>query len=312
MELGVAALGKPLHPSTNQGNLLLVAIPIVPGANMTAPQTPRYTRLQQVSPFRQIAPLVWDSPRDPTIYGHSDIDAEALMVWLAEQRSQTGVRLTPTHAVSRALALVLRDEPELNVLLRRGRVWQRNGVDIYLQVVIQGEGGGMQGVDTTGALIRDADRKPIVELATELAERAARLRARQDNEVQALQQWISRIPPLLMKPLMKLLGTLSYDFGLPLKKLGIQDDLFGSMMVSSLGMHGIRYAYAPLFGNARCVGIVLVGAVYDAAVVRDGQIVVRKILPLSLSADHRLLDGMQCSVLSQRLHAYLENPARLA
>lgn len=272
----------------------------------------RYQRLQKVSPFRQIAPLVWDNPRDPSIYGSTDIPAEPLLAWLAEQREKTGVKLTPTHAVARAIALVLRDEPGLNVLLRRGKVWQRASVDIYLQVVIPSEGSdGLQGVDTSGALIRDVDRKPTVAFAQELAAKAAKLRARQDQEVQALQAWIARIPPLVMKPLMKLLSVLSYDWGVPLQKLGIPDDLFGSFMVSSLGMHGIRHAFAPLFGNARCVGIILVGAVYDAPIVRDGAVTVGKLLPLSLSADHRLIDGLQCSVLSQRLSGYLEHPERL-
>lgn len=275
--------------------------------------TPRYVPLKRVSPFRRVAPLVWDSPRDPTIYGHTDVDAEALMRWLAAERERTGVRLTPTHAVARAIALVLRDEPEMNVLLRRGRVWQRTDVDVYLQVVIPSERpGGLQAVDTSGTLLRNADRKPIAQLATELAEQAGQLRAGQDRHAQRLTRTMAKVPPLLMKQLMKLLGALSYDWGLSLKSIGMDGDLFGSIMVSSLGMHGIRYAHAPLFGNARCIGIILVGGVYDGAVVRDGQVVARKILPLSLSADHRLLDGMQCAVMNQRLSAYLENPERLA
>ena len=42
--------------------------------------------------------------------------------------------------------------------------------------------------------------------------------------------------------------------------------------------------------------------------VKDGKIEVRKILPLSLTWDHRILDGAQAANFMNELVRYLENP----
>ncbi len=269
----------------------------------------RYFLPKRISAFRSLAAVTWDAPTDPTVLGMADVDANALTAWLEEKRQQTQQKLTYTHAVARALALVLAEHPQLNCLIRRGRIWQRRDVDVFLQVAVPSESGtGLQTADLSGTIVRQADRKKIEEIGAEVAAKAALIRARQDPDLARIKSTVARIPPVLAKPLMRLLAYLNHDWGIDLRWLGVPDDPFGSVMVTSLGMHGIRHGFAPLFANARAMGIVLVGAVYDAAVVRDGQIVIRSQLPLTLSADHRIIDGLQASVLASSLVRLLENP----
>ena len=45
--------------------------------------------------------------------------------------------------------------------------------------------------------------------------------------------------------------------------------------------------------------------------VRGGAVVVRKMMNLSSSFDHRVVDGMHAAEFIQRVRAYLENPATL-
>ena len=45
--------------------------------------------------------------------------------------------------------------------------------------------------------------------------------------------------------------------------------------------------------------------------MRDGQIVVRKMMNLSSSFDHRIVDGWEAASFIQRVKAYLEQPATL-
>ncbi|MBM4346236.1 MAG: 2-oxo acid dehydrogenase subunit E2 [Deltaproteobacteria bacterium] len=279
---------------------------------MPDPSTSRYFKPDHVSAFRILAAITWDAPTDPTIYGMTDIDVSALGPWLERKRAETGQKLTYTHAVARAMAMVLRSYPGLNCMIRRGAIWQRRDVDVFLQVAVPSEKAGqVQGADLSGAIIRQADTKKIEDIGRELAEKAAKIRARQDPELAQIKSIIARIPPFIAKKVMRLLAWLNLDWGIDLRWTGMPDDPFGSLMVTSLGMHGIRYAYAPLFTNARSVGVVLVGGVYDAAVVRDGQIVIRPLLPLSLAADHRVIDGFQASILARECIKILENPELL-
>jgi pyruvate/2-oxoglutarate dehydrogenase complex dihydrolipoamide acyltransferase (E2) component len=273
---------------------------------------PRFFRPDHVSAFRILAVATWDAPTDPTIYGMTDVDVSRLSAWLDRKRQQTGQRLTYTHAVARAVSMVLARHPDLNCIIRRGRIWRRRDVDMFLQVAVPPEDGAqLQGADLSGAMIRQADRKPIEALAAELAAKAAQIRARQDPELARIKQNIAWIPAFIARPLMRLLAWLNHDWGMDLRWTGLPDDPFGSFMITSLGMHGIRHAFAPMFPNARAVGIILVGGVYDGAVVREGEVVVRPLLPLTLSADHRLIDGLQASVLASSLIDLLENPEKM-
>lgn len=273
---------------------------------------PRYFQPKRISAFRYLAAVTWDAPTDPTVQGMANIDADALTAWLERKRSTTEQKLTYTHAVARALAIVLAEQPQLNCMIRRGRIWQRRDVDVFLQVAVPSEPGkGLQTADLSGTVVRQADTKPIEAIGAEIAAKAALIRARKDPELARIKGTLTKIPPFVAKPLMRLLAYLNHDWGIDLGWLGVPDDPFGSVMVTSLGMHGIRHAFAPLFANARAMGIVLVGAVFDAPVVRDGQIVIRSQLPLTLSADHRIIDGLQASVLASSLIELLEHPERL-
>ena len=88
------------------------------------------------------------------------------------------------------------------------------------------------------------------------------------------------------------------------------DELTGSTFtITSLGRMGGLGA-TPIINKPE-VGILGVHNAVDTPVVRDGQIVVRKILRLSSSWDHRVVDGWDGAVLVQRLKSLLEHPATI-
>ena len=88
------------------------------------------------------------------------------------------------------------------------------------------------------------------------------------------------------------------------------DELSGSTFtITSLGRMGGLGA-TPIINKPE-VGILGVHNAVDTPVVRNGQIVVRKMLRLSSSWDHRVVDGWDGAMLVQRLKALLENPATI-
>jgi pyruvate dehydrogenase E2 component (dihydrolipoamide acetyltransferase) len=77
----------------------------------------------------------------------------------------------------------------------------------------------------------------------------------------------------------------------------------GSMTISSLGGIGGTF-FTPII-NAPELSILGIGKSYDKVVKKDGKIIARKILPISLSYDHRFIDGAEgarfCVHLGQSL-----------
>jgi pyruvate dehydrogenase E2 component (dihydrolipoamide acetyltransferase) len=68
----------------------------------------------------------------------------------------------------------------------------------------------------------------------------------------------------------------------------------GSMTISSLGGIGGVTFFTPII-NPPEVSILGVGRSYDKVVKKEGQFITRKILPISISYDHRILDGAEAA-----------------
>ena len=86
-----------------------------------------------------------------------------------------------------------------------------------------------------------------------------------------------------------------------------QDELTGSTFtISNLGTYGISEFSAII--NPPSVGILAVAAAQKQAVVRNDQIVIRTMLKLTLSADHRAVDGAAAAEFLRTLKGVLEDP----
>jgi pyruvate dehydrogenase E2 component (dihydrolipoamide acetyltransferase) len=80
----------------------------------------------------------------------------------------------------------------------------------------------------------------------------------------------------------------------------------GTFTVSNLGMYGVEEFTAVI--NPPESAILAVGAIVPTPVVREGQVVVRDIMKVTLSVDHRALDGAIAARFLQELKRLLENP----
>jgi pyruvate dehydrogenase E2 component (dihydrolipoamide acetyltransferase) len=79
--------------------------------------------------------------------------------------------------------------------------------------------------------------------------------------------------------------------------------------ISNLGMFGIEEFTAIINPPDAC--ILAVGGILDKAVVRDGQIVAGKVMKVTLSCDHRVVDGATGSAFLQTFKQLLEDPVRI-
>jgi pyruvate dehydrogenase E2 component (dihydrolipoamide acetyltransferase) len=80
----------------------------------------------------------------------------------------------------------------------------------------------------------------------------------------------------------------------------------GTFTITNYGT--IRGIYGTPIINHPEVAILGIGRIQEMPVVRDGQVVVRKILPLSLSFDHRVVDGAEAARFLNTVIARLEDP----
>jgi len=84
----------------------------------------------------------------------------------------------------------------------------------------------------------------------------------------------------------------------------------GTFTITNLGAYGVETLIGII--NPPQAAILGVGSVLDQAVVRDGQVVARKIMKVALSADHRVSDGAEGARFIKEIQGLLENPVSLA
>ena len=93
------------------------------------------------------------------------------------------------------------------------------------------------------------------------------------------------------------------------KKLKPAEYEGGGFSISNLGMFGIRQFTALI--NPPQSAILAVGAGEERAVVRDGKVLAATIMTLTMSCDHRVIDGATGARFLQTLKVFIEEPASM-
>ncbi len=265
----------------------------------------KFTLMKDASSFRRMAAAMWRSPRDPSIYGSMDVDATAALAFLAEQRAHA--RITITHVVARAVALALREQPELNGKVRFwGRLEQRETIDVFVTVATEGNR------DLSGVRVDRADETSLAELAREVADRAGKIRRGDDASYQRSKRALTQLPWWLARPATWLSDVLVNELHVDLAAQGMPQDPFGSAIVTSVGMFGIDSAFAPFVPLARCPMLILVPEVRPRPWAVGERVEVRPVLRLCATFDHRLVDGAAAGRFAARLGELFAAPAQLA
>jgi len=200
-----------------------------------------------------------------THFDRADItDLDTLIRRNLDAARERGVTLTLTGFLLKAAALALREHPRFNASLdpAAGELILKRYH--HLGIAVATERGLIVPV------IRDVDRKPVLELARELAALAARVRE----------------------------GKATLD--------DLRGGTFTITNIGALGGTGaipiINYPEVAILGVARA---------REEPVVREGQIVPRLLLPLSLTFDHRVADGADGARFAADIVRRLERPDQL-
>jgi pyruvate dehydrogenase E2 component (dihydrolipoamide acetyltransferase) len=245
------------------------------------------------TPWRVTAAAIYTTPTDSRVYGTLDIDVTDARRFIEEKR-EAGTKLTMTHlvtaVVSRAVAF---DVPEMNCFIRRGKVIGRKRLDAMVPVAMNGEAG------VTSVIIEDAHARTVSSIAEEIREKAQIARTGVESKAARNKYLLNRIPWPLRRPIFLILKWITVDMGIEIKALGLSAHSFGSFVISDIGSHGLKTGMTGLMPAAKVPAVIVLGKVEEKPVVRKGEIVIRTMLPLTGTFDHRIVDGAQIGKLAR-------------
>lgn len=257
------------------------------------------------TPWRQTASAVYRMPSDGRIWGTYEADVSRTLAFMKKKKA-AGVNLTLTHMLIAAVARAYRDDvPELNCFARRGKIIHRDSVGVFVSVDIP------ESREMTGFLIDRADEKGIDEICDIMTEKVEQYRKRQESGAVRSKYVFAKIPWLLRRPVFLVLRFILATLGLPLHAIKADPNSFGSVLISNIGTHGLQYGMAAILPVSNLPVVVLMGMLEKKPVVRNDRVVVRDMLPLSCTLDHRVCDGSMGGRLARAVQRYLSRPEML-
>ena len=264
------------------------------------------------SVWRKIAMATWQPRTDPIIWATLDIDAEKLLAYVEDVRSATGTHVTPMDLVGRAGAKVIEALPGLNGRVVFGSFVPSPTIDAFFVVSLRTDptaGAEAARTDLSGTVVRRVNEKRPWEIAAEIADRADRIRHDRDPSFTRAKSLAKALPPVLLRPVIDLIGFVTESLQLPIPPLGMEARPYGSTLISNIGTYGLDSAAAPWPTFCHVPIGILMGAVSDRVVAVNGKAVVRPVLPLTIGLDHRFVDGYQAATMSRVFREYLADPA---
>src|SRR5262249_19759423 len=149
----------------------------------------------------KIAIGTWGPSGDPSVYGFMDVEAGPALEYIERLRKETGLRVTLSHFTGKAVAETLRRHPDINCVLRLGRLYPRKSVDVFFQVA-----GDERGEDLSGMVVFHADQKSIPSITREMEERVQSIKTKKDKSFTKMKGMIAWMPGFLVKYIISFAG----------------------------------------------------------------------------------------------------------
>ncbi len=255
-------------------------------------------------PWRLMAATLYSPPRDGKILGAIEVDVTAIEDYIKAQR-RTGNKLTMTAFVICAIGRSLAKYPEINCHIRRGRLVPRDYIDVMCSVGIKG------GEEMAVVRISEAHLKSASQVAGEIRTLAFDARQGQESKTMRNKYTLTKIPWPLRGWTYKLIRWFVHDLGINLGFMGYTDSAFGSIMLSNIGTIGLTNGWPALMPAAKIPAVINMGKCEQKPVVRNKEVVIRTMLPLDATFDHRVVDGMHAGKMARSVSRLLAKPENL-
>jgi len=263
-------------------------------------------RKKNLSSFRRMALGTWRTAGDPSVYGSMRLRMDEALRYMEEFREKKGRKLTISHMMAKAVAMVLEAMPDANAILRLGQIYVRKDVAVFFQVSIEDSETGE--IDLSGATVHDANEKSLVEIFDDFQATVDKVRSGKDKELEGARSLFKTIPFFLIRWVLNLISFLSYTLNLDLRWAGMPRDAFGSVMVTNIGSLGLESAYVPLVPYSRVPLLLALGVLRKEPVVIDDAVGIEQIMMVHATFDHRILDGSHAATMSKTLREWMEHP----
>ena len=253
-------------------------------------------------PYRKLMFYIMPSRNESQVYFKRDIPAQAMLDFLATQPKDTDTSMT--YLLLMAIGKTLEEHVEMNRFVSGRHLYQRNGVWITFSMK-------RQKLDKKSAIamvkMRYHSRHSFRKFCTHVNEEVLIQRSGTKTYADKEFDFFTKLPRPLLNIGVKLFQIVDYYNFLP-KSFIENDGLYASVVVANLGSLKMDPGYHHLYEWGNCPIFITAGQIQDVAQAKDGIVESQKVLPLRITYDERIDDGLTAKGAIDRLVEILENP----
>ena len=243
------------------------------------------TLVKKLHPYRRIMQYVMTTRNESIVYFDVSANAENLLALLADQKEK-GVSLI--HVLVATMAKTLEKNPKMNRFVSGRRVYDRKQRVITFSAKRKKRDAKSKLAMVKMEMLADETFDGLVgRINGKLSVERSGAKTYADKEY----DFFNLLPRPVLVCAVGLLKCLDYYNILP--GFFIRDDaLYTSAVITNLGSLKMAPAYHHLYEWGNCPLFLMVGQVEERAVVENGEICVRKVLPMRIAYDERIEDGL--------------------
>ncbi len=271
-----------------------------------------------LSPVRKF--MLWafgDPSNDPYVNVNLDLEFEQALAFLEKKNQETATKISIHVLLIKALADAFHEHPRLNVKIFSNEIYKLPSINIATPINLVKKGWKPNNSELGVAIIRDADKKRLEEIAKEITGGVQEYQKGGSTLlIEEIAKFLYRyLPDFSLRLLFKSVSLLSHNrilHDLVHEFMGIST-IFTNLGSILRPCPGVHYKSGGLtipdrivhFGT--CFGA---GPIEKKVFVENDQPVIKSVIPIMIIFDHRIIDGFLISHFIEDFAKRIQNPEK--
>jgi len=266
---------------------------------------PDGVHIRRIHPYRRMMHFIMPTRNESVVYYDTHANADKLLEYIEKARERfQDLEVDVTHCLVAAVALGVAENPEMNRFVVGRRLYQRKGEFITFSMKRKRLN---KRAKLAAVKMRMEPGQTFADLLKRINEN---IRVERSDTVTYADKelgTLSKIPRPFLRFGVSLFRWMDYFNILPGSFIE-NDAMYTSVFIANLGSVRMAPGYHHLYEWGTCPLFMMVGKIEERPFVEDGQVVIRRVIPIRWTYDERIDDGLTSSYGIAAVNRALEDP----
>jgi pyruvate/2-oxoglutarate dehydrogenase complex dihydrolipoamide acyltransferase (E2) component len=248
---------------------------------------------------------LWGRPESPSCFCTLDLNCEIIDKFIdSYNKKNPNNHITYTHFFMKLMGKSLYKSPSANGAIIFGQFYPYTGVKITTLVAV-----GKRNL--SGVTVHNCQSLTFNEIRDKTNPAIKQIKNDKYEEHNQQMKLTFSLPTFVVSFLLQLASFASYFLRLSIKIFRVKKHSFGTILLTNVSEMKYYNSFAPLVNFTNAIMVTTICKPKDEVVVENDQMVIRKMLKLKITFDHRYADAASIHPTIKEIYRLAENPEDL-